>query len=79
MKNWKRTEEERAIHKEAVRLRKMTDTQLVEAFQTATAPTVTDRRLETLIEELEAGAVKRIASGTVFKIAAYAKERGLLA
>lgn len=78
MKKSRMTPEERAVHEEAVRLRKMTDMQLVNAFRNAGGAKEPDTRLETLIEGLTAGEVKGIKSGTVYKITAYAKERGLV-
>jgi len=72
----KRTPEERAVHDEAVRLRKMTDTQLVAAF--GAVRDGQDDRLETLIAGIEAGEVKGVKGGTAYKIVEYAKDRGLL-
>lgn len=78
-KNSKMTPEERAIHDEAVRLRKMTDMQLVAAFRAAGGETPEpDTRLEKLLEGLDAGEVKGIKGGTVFKIAEYARQRGFI-
>lgn len=78
-KNSKMTPEERAQHTEAVRLRKMTDSQLVNAFHAANGQTPElDTRLEQLIEGLAAGEVKGIKGGTVYKIEAYAREKGFI-
>lgn len=78
-KRYRMTEEERVTHEEAVRLRKMTDIQLVQAFRNAGGTTQEpDTRLENLLEGLERGDVKGIKGGTVFKIAEYAKERRLI-
>lgn len=78
-KNGKMTPEERAQHAEAVRLRKMTDYQLVNAFRAVNDQTPEpDARLERLIEGLAAGEVKGIKGGTVYKIEAYARERGFI-
>ena len=53
-RNCRRSEEERRIHEEAVRLRKMTDAQLVEALTPAAPEAVADVRLENLLAGLEA-------------------------
>ena len=78
-KNSKMTPEEREQHAEAVRLRKMTDFQLVNAFHAANGQTPEpDTRLEQLIEGLAAGDVKGIKGGIVYKIEVYARERGFI-
>lgn len=78
-KNSKMTPEERELHAEAVRLRKMTDIQLVGAFHAAGGGTQEpDTRLEKLIEGLAAGEVKGIKGGTVYKVEAYAREKGYI-
>lgn len=78
-RNSKMTPDERAQHAEAVRLRKMTDFQLVNTFRAASGQQPEpDTRLEQLIEGLAAGEVKGIKGGTVYKIEAYARERGFI-
>lgn len=78
-KKAKMTTNERATHDEAVRLRKMTDFQLVNAFRAAGGQMPEpDTRLEQLIEGLATGEVKGIKGGTVYKIEAYARERGFI-
>ena len=88
------TPEELALHKEAVRLRNMTDKQLVEEFhraadtelvasgpsvaQEAVSPIGNTSALETLLHALSDGKCKGIGSGTVYKIATLAQEMGLM-
>lgn len=82
------TPEEVSIHEEAVRLRKMTDAQLVEAFQNASrTPSCAETReakkdpssIEKLLEGLANGECKGIKGGLAYKIGEYAKEKGLIA
>lgn len=89
------TKEELRIHEKAVRLRKMTDAQLVSAFeeaqQAATAPTVaqdgvngTDPKndtsdVEKLLQALSDGKCKGVAGATCYKIMEFAKGLGLIA
>lgn len=78
-KNSKMTPEERELHAEAVRLRKMTDFQLVNALHAANGQMPEpDTRLEQLIAGLATGEVKGIKGGTVYKIEVYARERGFI-
>ena len=72
----KMTPEERRVHEEAVRLRKMSSAQLVAAFNAVREGQ--DNRLETLIDGLQSGEVKGIKGATIYKITEYALERGLL-
>ena len=92
------TQEEAAIHEEAVRLRKMTDQQLVEAFRKeresaecspepknqSSASLNTSRQgkdtaaVKRLLSELAAGKCKGIKGATVYKIAEFATEMGLI-
>lgn len=81
------TAEEAEIHAEAVRLRKMTDEQLVTAFRAATKaaeasssadPTNSTNGVKTLIEGLANGECKGIKGATAYKIAEYAAEKGLI-
>lgn len=85
-----KTEENLAIHKEAIRLRKMTDRQLVEEFhrsinaETASTPSETSQGentaspLETLLNGLSEGKCKGVKNATVYKIQQFAKELGLI-
>lgn len=75
-RNCRRTEEERRIHNEAVRLRKMTDEQLVAATRRAPEPAAD--HLGTLLAGLSAGECRGVKGATVYKIIEYARERGLL-
>lgn len=81
------TAEEAEIHAEAVRLRKMTDEQLVTAFRATTKaaeahssadPTNSTNGIKMLIEGLAKGECKGIKGATAFKIAEYATEKGLI-
>lgn len=85
------TKEELRIHEKAVRLRKMTDMQLVGAFeeaqQAATAPTVAQvgangndtSDVEKLLQALSDGKCKGVAGATCYKIMEFAKGLGLIA
>ena len=81
------TPEELAIHEQAVKLRKMTDEQLVTAFRNASAPSsaVSEQEVEKdtdgvrkLIEGLSRGDCKGVKGATVYKIQQYAEEMGLI-
>lgn len=81
------TQEELAIHEEAVKLRKMTDAQLVEAFRASQtpAPAVSQDTpnedtggVKKLLEGLSRGDCKGIKGATAYKIEQYAEEMGLL-
>lgn len=88
------TEEERSLHEQAVRLRKMTDEQLIEhinylreeAYTAGYAeaerqrPTspATGKTLEHFIEELSAGACKGVKSATAYKIEEFARAQGYI-
>ncbi|MBQ8331112.1 MAG: hypothetical protein IJX94_01265 [Clostridia bacterium] len=81
------TPEELAIHDEAVRLRKMTDAQLVQAFREAAeppcaafeeSPTEKTNPVKKLIEGLSRGDCKGVKGATVYKIEQYAAEVGLI-
>ena len=81
-----RTAEEKAIHEEAVRLRKMTDRQLVEEFHRAAEPEVSlsssheaqDEAIEKLLSALSDGECKGIKGATAYKITQFATEKGLI-
>ena len=79
-RNCRRNEEERRIHDEAVRLRKMTDAQLVAAAASRPhqKPAPAKDGLNTLLEGLGAGECKGVKGATVYKIVEYARERGLI-
>lgn len=89
------TKEEIRIHEEAVKLRKMTDEQLFNAFkeaqQAATAPTVAQNGsngndpkndisgVEKLLQALSDGKCKGVAGATCYKIMEFARDMGLIA
>lgn len=78
-----RTAEEKAIHEEAVRLRKMTDRQLVEEFHRAAEPEAADPNentsaIEKLLSALSDGECKGIKGATAYKITQFATEKGLI-
>lgn len=88
-----RTAEEKAIHEEAVRLRKMTDRQLVEEFHRAAEPEVSlsssheakdeteaenTSAIEKLLSALSDGECKGIKGATAYKITQFATEKGLI-
>lgn len=88
------TPEELTIHKEAVRLRNMTDRQLVDEFRRAAEPeigasvpqngpeteTATENTsaVQTLLTALFEGKCKGIKSGIAYKVARLAEEMGLI-
>ena len=87
-RNCRRTPEEQAIHDEAVRLRKMTDQQLVSKFRRAT---IREERsictsedaddisgVQMLIQALGDGKRKGIKNGIACRVAQFAAELGLL-
>lgn len=90
----KMTEDQQAIHREAVRLRKMTDEQLVAEFSKArtaskvvrtsekvdNAPQGTNDKgvIKKLLHELAEGKCKGIKGATVHKLTEFARELGML-
>ena len=78
------TAEEISVHEEAVRLRKMTDRQLVDAFRAAQtavddeAGEESTSAVETLLNELAEGKCKGVKGATAYKVAEYARDRGLV-
>ena len=81
------TPEELAIHEEAVKLRKMTDRQLVMAFRgvqrrppaVSEAPEQKDTDgVKRLIEGLSRGECVGVKGATAYKISQYASEMGLI-
>lgn len=83
-KNTTGTPEQQAMHKEAVRLRKMTDEQLVNTFRTAQegGHAAKERRdtdkVKKLLKLLSDGECKGVKGATAYKITEFAKEKGLL-
>ena len=79
-KNFKMTDEERDIHNQAVKLRKMTDVQLIAAFRAAAneARASSGDSVRKLIEGLERGDCKGVKGATAYKISEYAAEIGLI-
>ncbi len=75
-KNTKGTEEERAIHKEACRLRKMTDAQLVGAFKAAQESG--NDSVKKLIDGFTRNECPGVRAATTAKIIKYATDKGLL-
>ena len=86
-----RTAEEKAIHEEAVRLRKMTDRQLVEEPEVSLSssceaqdePEAADHNentsaIEKLLSALSDGECKGIKGATAYKITQFATEKGLI-
>lgn len=87
----RRTQEDTTIHEEAVKLRKMTDRQLVEAFHQAqeraarpleppeTVKAENDKDgVKKLLDGLSAGRCKGIKGATSYKVTEYARELGLI-
>lgn len=89
-KNCRRTPEEQALHREAVRLRNMTDKQLVEEFHrskdadNASTPAGgpqgdnTATPVETLLQGLSDGKCKGIGGATAYRVSQFAAELGLI-
>lgn len=84
------TPDEIAIHDEAVRLRRMTDRQLVEEFHRSkdadTASTPADGQqeethsspVETLLQGLSDGKCKGIGGATAYRVSQFAAQLGLI-
>lgn len=71
----RRTEEESRIHEKAVKLRKMTDEQLVKHVENQTAEVKeSGPDISSFVEELSS--LRGVGAATVSKIRAYAVERG---
>lgn len=93
-RNCRMTAEERGLHEQAVRLRKMTDQQLfdhikhvreeaytagyTEAEAQAPASPATGKTLGGFIEELAKGRCKGVKSATAFKIEEFARDEGYI-
>lgn len=79
------TPEELNIHEEAVKLRKMTDAQLVGAFKEAQdavnghSPKKDTSDVERLLQALSDGKCKGVGGGTCYKITEFARSMGLMA
>lgn len=89
------TQEELNTHEEAVRLRKMTDAQLVGVVREArmaaagsrvaqdgtngNTPTTDTSGVERLLQDLSDGKCKGVGGGTAYKIIEYARRTGLIA
>ena len=74
------TQEEREIHQRAIALRKMTDEQLVRAFEEAKSPkpSAEENTVERFIEAFEQGDVPNIGKVTIKKIKVFAEENGFI-
>ena len=77
------TPEEMEVHEQAIRLRRMTDAQLVAAVQgpgrrPGKAPVASRDRVVALLDGLSAGECKGVAGATAFKVRQYAVDKGLL-
>ncbi len=89
-RKYRMTSEEIAVHEEAVRLRRMTDKQLIEAFncstgaQAATTPANDQQEdnntspIETLLQGLSEGKCRGIGGATAYKVSQFAAELGLI-
>lgn len=86
-RNCRYTPEESVIHEKAVKLRKMTDKQLVNAFNSASDVHLNDKvkkseedttKLQKLLNGLKNGECKGIKNGLALRIEEYARESGLI-
>lgn len=79
-RNCKRTSEEMSIHDEAVKLRRMTDAQLVEKVHSATAQPIatTENRIADFISEFAKADIAGIGKITIKKITVFAQENGYI-
>ena len=81
-KNWQKTPDEKAIHQQAVKIRKMTDQQIVERLENS-AEVSADQRRAVINEALDAIAVRdengdRVSDITIRKIRKILQGKGLL-
>ena len=81
-KNWQKTPDEKAIHQQAVKIRKMTDQQIVERLEN-NAEVSADHLRAVIIEALDAIAVRdengdRVSDITIRKIRKILQGKGLL-
>ena len=74
-RNCRLTPEEREIKKEATRLRRKTDAQLVEEVKNAGNK---DRGVKILLNKLAKGECSGIGGATVYKLSEFAKREGLV-
>lgn len=74
------TQEEREIHQRAISLRKMTDEQLVRAFEEVKTPKLSaeENKVERFIEAFERADVPNIGKVTIKKIKVFAEENGFI-
>lgn len=74
------TPEEREIHQRAITLRKMTDEQLVRAFEESKSPkpSAEENKVERFIEAFERADVPNIGKVTIKKIKVFAEENGFI-
>ena len=74
------TQEEREVHQRAIALRKMTDEQLVRAFEEAKLPkpSAEENKVERFIEAFESADVPNIGKVTIKKIKVFAEENGFI-
>ncbi len=70
------TEEERSIHRQATALRKMTDEQLIEAFNGSGKSNVNE--VERFIIAFENAEIPNIGKVTIKKIKSFASENGFI-
>ena len=81
-KNWQKTPDEKAIHQQAVKIRKMTDQQIVERLERG-AEVSAEQRRAVINEALDAIAVRdengdRVSDITIRKIRKIVHGKGLL-
>ncbi len=82
----KMTPEELTIHEQAVKLRHMSDKQLIEAFNRSTGPQAADTPanekdtspVKTLLQALSDGKCKGIGGATAYRVSQFAVEMGLV-
>lgn len=79
-RNCRRTSEEMSIHDEAVKLRRMTDAQLVEKVCSAAAQPIaaTENRVADFISEFAKADIAGIGKITIKKITVFAQENGYI-
>ncbi len=79
-RNCRRTPEEASIHEEAVKLRKMTDVQLVEKVRSASAASeqqeVSAKSVAEFLEAFEEANVPGVGKVTIKKLHTFAKDNG---
>jgi len=82
--------EELSVHEQAVRLRRMSDKQLIEAFNRSTGAQAADKPanepqgdkdaspVETLLQALSDGKCRGIGGATAYRVSQFAAELGLI-